>query len=71
MPEPFGLLNELAEFIAGLDPSKVASFCPSTEAQHRLDFLLTKQKEKKLTAEEDNEIHNYLIINRLMTLSKI
>lgn len=70
MPEPFALLPELAEFIAGLAPAKVASFCPSPESQNRLDFLLTKQKEKKLTDAEESEIRNYLIINRLMGLSK-
>lgn len=70
MPQPFALLPELAEFIAALDPAKVASFCPSPESQNRLDFLLTKQKEKKLTDAEEREIRNYLIINRLMSLSK-
>ena len=57
-------------FIAGMDPRKVVNVKPSAAHQKRLDFLLDKQRETLLSAEEKGEIEQYLILNRMVGLAK-
>jgi len=64
------VFDEISTFIAGMNPEKVISFRPSPAHQQRLDFLLEKQKETPLPAEEKNEIEQYLMINRIVGLAK-
>jgi hypothetical protein len=62
--------DEVASFMASMNPEKVIAFKPSSTSQERLDFLLDKQKEIALTPEEKSEIEHYLIINRIVGLAK-
>lgn len=64
------IYDEIATFMAGMNPEKVVQFKPSPASQNRLDSLLEKQKEEGLTSEEKNEIEHYLIINRIIGLAK-
>ena len=57
-------------FIADMNPEKVVNFRPSAIHQQRLDFLLNKQRETTLLAEEKSEVEQYLIINRIVGLAK-
>jgi len=65
-----GIYDEIAGFMAGMDPKKVIAFKPSEANQNRLDALLDKQQEEGLTPEESRELEHYLIINRIVSLAK-
>lgn len=62
--------DEIAAFMASMNPEKVITFKPSPTNQERLDFLLDKQKEMVLSLEEKSELEHYLIINRIVGLAK-
>jgi hypothetical protein len=64
------VFDEISTFIAGMNPEKVMNFKPSPAHQQRLDFLLTKQKETSLSAEEKSEVEQYLLVNRMVGLAK-
>ena len=64
------IYDELSGFIASMNPEKVIAFKPSKANQDRLDALLDKQKETKLSVEEKAELEHYLIINRIVGLAK-
>ncbi len=64
------IYDEIADFMAGMDPKKVIACRPSEANQSRLDFLLDKQQESGLSSEEKNELGHYLIINRIIGLAK-
>ena len=62
--------NEVAEFMATMDPAKVIAFKPSPANQTRFDFLLDKKTESELSNDEKSEIEHYLILNRIIGLAK-
>jgi hypothetical protein len=64
------IYDEVADFMASMNPEKVIAFKPSKSNQNRLDFLLDKQKEKALPDAERNELEHYLILNRIIGLAK-
>lgn len=64
------IYDEIAGFMAGMDPKKVIAFKPSEANQNRLDALLDKQQEAGLTPEERSELEHYLIVNRIISLAK-
>lgn len=70
MTGSLNVYEEVAAFMAGMNPEKVVAFKPSEANQQRLDDLLDKQKESSLTEEEHSELEHYLIINRIIGLAK-
>lgn len=62
--------DEVASFMASMNPEKVIAFKPSKANQNRLDFLLDKQTEKGLSSEEISELEHYLMLNRIIGLAK-
>ena len=70
MTQNLSIYDEIAAFMAGMDPKKVIAFKPSSKNQKRLDHLLDKQKESGLTKEEVSELEHCLIINRIIGLAK-
>jgi hypothetical protein len=62
--------DEVAEFMASMNPEKVIAFKPSKANQNRLDFLLDKQVEANLSDKEKSELEHYLILNRIVGLAK-
>jgi hypothetical protein len=62
--------DEVAEFMASMNPEKVIAFKPSKANQNRLDFLLDKQVETNLSDKEKSELEHYLILNRIVGLAK-
>ena len=63
-------LDEIATFIATMNPEKVAALKASAPYQERLDHLLDKQSQPGLTEEEKKELEQYLVINRIFSLAK-
>ena len=70
MTNNISVYDEVATFMASMNPKKVVAFKPSKANQDRLDFLLDKQKEEGLSPEEKSEVEHYLIINRIIGLAK-
>lgn len=64
------IYDEIAEFMANMNPEKVVAFKPSKASQDRLDTLLEKQKMRVLSPEEESEVEHFLIINRIVGLAK-
>ncbi len=62
--------DEVATFMASMNPVKVIAFKPSKVNQNRLDFLLDKQKEKELSNAELSELEHFLMLNRIIGLAK-
>jgi hypothetical protein len=62
--------DEVATFMASMNPEKVIAFKPSKANQNRLDFLLDKQDENGLSDAEKNELEHYLMLNRIIGLAK-
>ncbi|MGN6540345.1 MAG: hypothetical protein ACTHKY_06005 [Ginsengibacter sp.] len=62
--------DEVADFIARMNPSNVIKFKPSRDNQKRFDFLLEKHKETDLSNEEKSELEHFLILNRIIGLAK-
>ncbi len=70
MTKSVSVYDEVATFMASMNPEKVVAFKPSEEHQDRLDFLLDKQTESELTPEEKSELEHYLMLNRIIGLAK-
>ena len=70
MVQHFSIYDEIAAFVASMDPKRVAAFKPSKTSQNRLDDLLDKQKDEGLNQMEKTELEHYLIINRIIGLAK-
>lgn len=62
--------EEVANFMATMNPEKVIAFKPSEANQNRLDLLLEKQNKFPLSTEEKNEMEHYLMLNRIIGLAK-
>ena len=70
MTENFSVYDEVAAFMASMNPEKVVAFKPSSANQKQLDNLLDKQKEAGLSKEEIRELEHFLILNRIIGLAK-
>ncbi len=70
MVTTLSVYDEVADFMATMNPAKVIAFKPSVANQNRFDFLLDKQMEKQLSNEEKSELEHYLILNRVIGLAK-
>ena len=62
--------DEVAEFIASMNPARILELKAPKEAQERLHILIEKEKESGLTLEEKDELDHYLVLERLIRLSK-
>ena len=63
--------QEVVDFIAaGTTPQNVIDFRPSKAAQERVDYLLTREKDGELSAEEKRELDHYLQLEHLMRMAK-
>ena len=64
------VFDQIADFMASMNPREVVAFRANETHQNRLDFLLDKQKISGLTEAERRELENFLIINRIVGLAK-
>ncbi len=62
--------EEIAEFMAELDPSRVINLQPSAPLQARVQELIEKKKDAGLTSEEQRELDRYLTLENLIALAK-
>ena len=62
--------DHLAETIAAMNPTKVLEIRAPKTATERLESLVEKEKEQGLTVNEKDELDHYLVLERLIRLSK-
>ncbi|NBC06885.1 MAG: hypothetical protein GVY26_06810 [Bacteroidetes bacterium] len=62
--------NDVASFIANLGPEKVLELKAGDEMQARLEFLIDKEKNEGLTAQEKDELDQCIVLERLIRLAK-
>ncbi|MEM0992533.1 MAG: hypothetical protein AAGI49_05820 [Bacteroidota bacterium] len=62
--------NEIADFLAKIDPRQIIEFRPSEQAQLRVEDLLYRERNSNLSTEERSELDHYMTIEHLMRLAK-
>ncbi len=70
MTSPLLAYEEVAEFIASLDPAKLLELKPSPTVQARLEDLLAKKKKAGISEDEQYELDRYLALEHLIALAK-
>jgi hypothetical protein len=63
--------EEVADFIAALDPNKLLELKPSKTVQLRVNDLLTDKSEHGLSSENQYELDRYLALEHLIALAKV
>ena len=62
--------DEAAEFLANLDPQRLATWRPSDAVQARVETLIYKKKDDQLSVEEVYELDRYMALEQLIALTK-
>ena len=63
--------EKVAELLSQAEPSKLESLQASSDMQARLEALIAKSKEGKISAAEKDELDHYIVLERLVRLAKI
>ncbi len=63
-------IEDFAEFISKLAPRKVLDYKASAKAQERVNFLLEKNRNNGLSAEEQQEMEYHMMIEHIVRLAK-
>ncbi|MEM8527234.1 MAG: hypothetical protein AAGG68_21515 [Bacteroidota bacterium] len=61
----------VADFIASMNPKKVLELKAPRAMQSRLEMLIQREKESNLSFEEKDELDHYIVLERLIRLSKV
>ena len=64
------IYDSLAEFMASMDAMKVLAFHAPEDLQNRVEKLLEKKKDSKLTNREQEELDHYFILEHIVRLAK-
>jgi hypothetical protein len=62
--------DQVADFIAAMNPAKVLELHAPKAASQRLTDLIEKEKTSELSISEKDELDHYLILERLIRLAK-
>jgi hypothetical protein len=62
--------DEFAYFLASLSPRRVVSYQSSAKSQTRVAFLIEKNKNEGLSAEESAEMERFMAIEHIVRLAK-
>ena len=63
--------EEVAEFLATLDPKRLLELRPSDVVQSRVEVLIDNKKNNILTSEEKYELERYMALEHLIALAKV
>jgi hypothetical protein len=63
--------EEVADFIAALDPNKLLELKPSAAVQSRVNELISEKSNSGLSSENQYELDRYLALEHLIALAKI
>jgi hypothetical protein len=64
------IYENLAEFIASMDPTKVLAFHAPADIQQRVEYLLEKKLEHGLNTKESQELEHFFILEHIVRLAK-
>ncbi|MBK9016795.1 MAG: hypothetical protein IPM82_23475 [Saprospiraceae bacterium] len=67
----YSAYDQIAELLATVEPEKLMKLKATAAMQKRLETLMDKSKAGILTKEEKDELDHYLVLERLVRLSKI
>lgn len=67
----FKASEEVANFIAAIDPAKVLAFRPSSETKARVSELIEVEKTDGISDSEKYELDYYMQLEHLMRMAKI
>lgn len=63
--------EKVADILSQVEPSKLESLQATPDMQSRFEVLISKSKEKSLSAAEKDELDHYIVLERLVRLAKI
>ena len=70
--EDITLFNEILDFLASTPtPEQIVAFRPSATLQERASYLLDRQRDGTLTADESTELDEIARMNHFMSMLKI
>ena len=64
------MYDDVADFIGKLNPRKILELKAPNSARERLSALIEREKNTGLTQSEKDELDHYLVLERLIRLSK-
>jgi hypothetical protein len=64
------MYDDIVNFIVDGSPERVLNFKPSDEANQRVEYLISKEKEEALTHEEKKELDRFMVLEHIMRLAK-
>lgn len=67
----YGVYDQVADLLAGLDPAKVMALRASPETQARFEVLTEKAEAGELSQREKDELDHFVVLERLVRLAKI
>ena len=62
--------DEIIDFLAGYEPSRIINFHPSAETQERVEELLHKKHTQQLSKEEHSELEYFSMLEHIIRLAK-
>ncbi|MFQ5633361.1 MAG: hypothetical protein ACE5I1_31735 [bacterium] len=62
--------DELVDFIAGADPKGALAFRLSPESAKRVETLVQREKDAKITPAEQEELDTYMHLSRIIMLAQ-
>ncbi|MEN0005988.1 MAG: hypothetical protein AAF798_17690 [Bacteroidota bacterium] len=62
--------DSVADFIAKMNPQKMLELKADAVMQERVGILINKEKDEGLSTEEKDELDHYIVLERLIRLSK-
>lgn len=62
--------DEVADFMASMNPAKVVAFKPSDANHKKYESLLVKNEEGTISDDEKSELEHFLMLNRIVGLAK-
>ena len=66
----YSAFDQVATLLAKLGAKEVMNLKATDEMQERMEQLLKKSRENNLTIEEKDELDHYIVLERLIRLSK-
>ena len=64
------IYQDFAEFIAGLSPQKLLSYYAPAKMQRRVELLVKKKKQNKMSEEESSELEQHFMFGHILRLAK-
>ena len=62
--------SELVDLVARSDPHRVLSFRLSPKAARRVETLVNREKEDRITSAEKDELDTYMHLSRIVMLAQ-